>query len=264
MDPPMVTRNLLRFWGPSKVDLKETFDADLQSLYSTAYGLINQNISRDQWRMVQWTLDDFAQFYDCEEYAKAWSTFVRLWLNQNLLVALPSWEDVVEALQDVFETPEVFHEYVGLCPESKLPLATWEPIDYICAFIIRLLNYRRHFNDGTAASGSDFEFLQAMYAGSFGSDNPFYHPWDAVDKWAAAYLLYVKLKYECNLYVEDHLRQHPHSFDHDYAQAKKSGPVHAKGEEEFERRQKAAKKHKRALERKAEKGWFWFPSMTLW
>ncbi|KAI0007194.1 hypothetical protein F4779DRAFT_593036 [Xylariaceae sp. FL0662B] len=111
--------------------------------------------------------------------------------------------------------PEILPDYIGIRNADRVDKTQWLLADHICAFILRLLNYRGHIEVETNDTRTEFMRQQATFAQSFGGDNPFYQPWDASDKWVACYLLYTKLAYEHDRFAINHLHGKMGNYERD-------------------------------------------------
>ncbi|KAI2604247.1 uncharacterized protein GGS25DRAFT_525525 [Hypoxylon fragiforme] len=200
MEPPTLSKNSAAFLKPLKEKMKEAIDGGDASTYFCLYGFTDLTISSQTFKDVQWTLEDFAYFYDSPAYAKAWSEFRTQYLDTEPWALLESWDRVAMALSMLNRFPEQIPPYAG---KEEADKSQWGQLDYICWFIYRLLNNRSHIENGTAESRDDFETQQAAYAQSFGRDNRFYGVWNDSDRWVAMYLLYCKLLWEQEQYVKE-------------------------------------------------------------
>ncbi|KAI8963655.1 hypothetical protein F5Y11DRAFT_346304 [Daldinia sp. FL1419] len=190
---------------PFEEHLKASIEADLKrgsaSLYFRAYGQADGVIPPAKWRDVKWTIDDFNYFYDCPEFEEAMWDFMEECVVDFPLFEFPSWEYVVDAMQYLFLVPEYIVDFMNIKPEVEIDKTAWLPIDHTVGFILRLLNYREHIHIDAVGEGEysdrSNEFLaeQKNYSKLSGSVDPFYGIWDGSDKWTAAFLLYLKLKY---------------------------------------------------------------------
>ncbi|KAI1455849.1 hypothetical protein F4805DRAFT_476463 [Annulohypoxylon moriforme] len=199
MDPPTLSGKPMSFWGSMQKDIRATLDQNLMLLYFRAYGSAT-DVFPGHWRPVEWTLEDFVYFFDCPELESAWTAYVDEYLTNPLDDTSPSWWYVVDRMNYLLTRPDLLANYLNIRPASQINKSGWGHVDYIAAFIFRLLHYRNHIDEGKPQTRDDFQTRQAAYAQSFGRDNPFYARWDAVDKWAAGFLLFCKLSFERDAY----------------------------------------------------------------
>ncbi|OTB05081.1 hypothetical protein M426DRAFT_10925 [Hypoxylon sp. CI-4A] len=202
-DPPTLSGNPVEFWQPLESPVKESPDRDQAYTYFTAYGWIPDTVALEEWRRPLWSLKDFAYFYDCPASEAAFLAYINGTGNNQQGVTFPSWVTVVEAMQNAFANPGTLPYFLGtraMTDEANKALTT---ADHVVSYILKLVVYRNHLEEGTPDSRDDFQARQSYYALSFGRDNPFYWAWDASDKWVAAFLLYKKLEHRRNKYLGD-------------------------------------------------------------
>ncbi|KAI1414883.1 hypothetical protein F5Y13DRAFT_196841 [Hypoxylon sp. FL1857] len=195
------------FWDRQKEDLQGELETNMAMIYFKVYGWANNTISPTRWRDVEWSVSDFAIFYDCPEAERAWAEFRDDYMSKNPLATSPSWQAVVDVMQEVMGNPEEVPDYMNLRPE--VDKSDWLREDHWVAYILRLLRYKSTIETANPDTLPDFERRVWQYAWSFGTRDSFYKPWDASDKWAAAYLLYVKLGYERDVYTSNYVLEHP-------------------------------------------------------
>ncbi|KAI1077295.1 hypothetical protein F5B20DRAFT_269437 [Whalleya microplaca] len=233
MNPPSASGDKpVEFWGAAKANLLKEVNRNSAVLYYRVFGGSDPTVAP---REVQWTLDDFVCFFDCEECNLAWTAYRDEFLKSSPYAASPSWNEVYVFLQNLFKTPDILPDYIGLRKADEVDRTEWMQVDYISAFVLRLLNYRSHLEFGTCDTRTDFMRRQAAFAKSVGASNPFYQSWDGSDKWVAAYLLYTKLMYEQDRFAIDHLHSRPNNYDEDAQKLAEGGSINPAVQQERER-----------------------------
>ncbi|KAI1138232.1 hypothetical protein F5Y05DRAFT_55317 [Hypoxylon sp. FL0543] len=198
------------FWGALENNIIAGLEESIASLYFRCYGWDDNAISSEIWRDVEWTIGDFAIFYDCPEAEAAWETFVKDYLSQNPIERSPEWREITIELQRVLGDVDRLQDYTNMHPADQVEKGFWTREDHWIAYILRMINYRSIIYHAGPEDLGDFEHRVWAYAFSFGADNPFYRQWDASDKWCAMYLLYAKLSFLRDSYTVKYLLDNPH------------------------------------------------------
>ncbi|KAI1806537.1 hypothetical protein F4811DRAFT_568735 [Daldinia bambusicola] len=226
------------FWQHLQKNLEEGLAQGSASLYFRLYGRTDFTPPPSQWREVGWTLRDFAYFYDCPEYEAArrdYLTGVAIFP----LAPFPTWPEVVYGMQFLFDNVDLLVDYMHVRPEVLINKSRWMTLDFAVAFVLRLLNYREHIESDVIDRGemvdrnTDFLDRQVNYAKTVGAVQPFYQRWGSSDKWTAAFLLYTKLQFEHEAYVNP-LMENPLVLVNEYNKAmSQTGQVSAKAQTKY-------------------------------
>ncbi|KAI1463158.1 uncharacterized protein F4812DRAFT_464010 [Daldinia caldariorum] len=205
--PPHLDLGQEPFWQHLQRNLEQGLAQGSASLYFRLYGRTDHTPPPSEWREVEWTLQDFAYFYDCPEYEAARMAYLT-GVAIFPLAPFPTWAEVVYGMQFLFNHVDMLVDYMHVRPEVLINKSPWKPLDFAVGFVLRLLNYREHIESDVIDRGemvnknTDFLERQINYANTLGKVQPFYQHWGSSDKWTAAFLLYTKLQFEHEAYVK--------------------------------------------------------------
>ncbi|KAI0839109.1 hypothetical protein F5Y06DRAFT_27849 [Hypoxylon sp. FL0890] len=197
------------FWAHERSGIIDQLDANKASLIFRAFGWHDNGVISEHWQDVDWTLDDFARFYDCPYEEKEWNEFVNDYLSRNPLERSPDWKEIVATMHVIFSSPGLIRNHVGVPPGSPTDKRYWDKYSHWTAYILRLIQYWHTIDDSDGTDLGDFEMGVRAYAQSFGEHNSFYSRWGNSDKWIAMYLLYLKLATKRDDYTIQYLIDNP-------------------------------------------------------